>query len=118
MIADFFAAIERILHAGVWSELAAGLIIAGGLYLVASIWPGLVHIGQVLRPPRHRIGDEMRRVRAVVKEWAPGAREGLVSAEGELWRASSDEPLNPGDVVSVAAMDGLALKVRRRNKRR
>jgi len=38
---------------------------------------------------------------------------GNVFVRGELWRASSDEPLHEGDRVTVDALDGLTLAVHR-----
>jgi membrane-bound serine protease (ClpP class) len=40
-------------------------------------------------------------------------RGGNVFVRGELWRASSDEPLHEGDRVTVDALDGLTLAVHR-----
>jgi len=41
----------------------------------------------------------------------PGA-EGQVRSHGEIWRARSAEPIEPGARVTVAAVDGLTLTVR------
>jgi membrane-bound serine protease (ClpP class) len=40
-------------------------------------------------------------------------RGGNVFVRGELWRASSDEPLQEGDRVTIDALDGLTLAVHR-----
>lgn len=37
-----------------------------------------------------------------------------VRVQGELWAASSDQDLNPGDAVEVIRVTGLTLKVQRR----
>ena len=38
--------------------------------------------------------------------------DGFVFVHGELWRARSDDPLEPGEHVQVVARDGLVLDVR------
>jgi len=59
-----------------------------------------------------RVGEAMNVRRAEVVEWHGG--EGQVRAGGELWRAMSTDDLAPGDQVTVAAVDGLLLKVKRK----
>lgn len=59
-----------------------------------------------------RVGEAMSVGRAEVVEWGNG--EGHVRAGGELWRATSTDELTPGDDVTVAAVDGLLLKVKRK----
>lgn len=59
-----------------------------------------------------RVGEAMSVRRAEVVDWAKG--EGHVRAGGELWRATSTDDLAPGDDVTVAAVDGLLLKVKRK----
>ena len=63
-----------------------------------------------------RVGEAMNVKRAEVVEWTPGDKggEGYVSAGGELWRAISADALTPGDEVTVAAVDGLLLKVKKK----
>ena len=36
-----------------------------------------------------------------------------MKVQGELWRASADEPIGAGERISVVSMDGLALRVRK-----
>lgn len=59
----------------------------------------------------HRVGDQMKNARITVSEWSGDA--GYVYVDGELWRAIADEPMSPGDKVSVTKVDGLILKVTR-----
>lgn len=47
---------------------------------------------------------------AEVKEWE--GRKGKVFVHGELWRAESDAPLKPGDMVLVQSIRGLTLIVK------
>ncbi len=63
-----------------------------------------------------RVGEAMSVRRAEVVDWENGADggEGHVRAGGELWRATSTDELAPGDDVTVAAVDGLLLKVKRK----
>jgi membrane-bound ClpP family serine protease len=41
----------------------------------------------------------------------PG-RTGRVRTRGEIWTATSDEPITAGDMVRVVGLDGLLLTVR------
>lgn len=59
-----------------------------------------------------RVGEAMSVRRAEVVDWENG--EGHVRAGGELWRATSTDDLAPGDDVTVAAVDGLLLRVNRK----
>ncbi len=63
-----------------------------------------------------RVGEAMSVRRAEVVDWqgGPDGGEGHVRAGGELWRATSTDELAPGDDVTVAAVDGLLLKVKRK----
>ena len=60
-----------------------------------------------------RVGDAMNVQHAEVVEWT--GREGYVSAGGELWRATSKDPLSPGDEVTISAVNGLTLSVTRKS---
>ncbi len=64
-----------------------------------------------------RIGQSMNVQHAEVVEWTqgPGGGEGYVNAGGELWRAASKDPLKPGDAVTVGAVNGLTLSVKRKS---
>jgi len=59
-----------------------------------------------------RVGIAMNGCRAEVVEWANG--KGYIMADGELWRAISRDVLSAGDKVSVAAVDGLLLRVKKK----
>lgn len=61
----------------------------------------------------YRVGDAMTGERGEVVEWSMG--EGYVQTGGELWRATSDSDLSVGDAVSVAAVDGLTLRVKKKS---
>ncbi|MEM9495773.1 MAG: NfeD family protein [Pseudomonadota bacterium] len=84
--------------------LGAG-VVGAGLTVVAKLYGFFFMNG----PSKHRVGQAMNVDRAEVREWANG--EGYVDAGGELWRATSKDTLKPGDHVTVAAMDGLVLRV-------
>jgi len=51
---------------------------------------------------------------AEVKEW--NNSEGKVFIHGELWWATSEEPLSPGDKAEVQTVKGLTLKVKPHKK--
>ncbi|MGC8834637.1 MAG: NfeD family protein [Armatimonadota bacterium] len=44
---------------------------------------------------------------------SPLKPDGMVQVMGELWRASSEEPVEPGERVVVTGVDGLTLRVRK-----
>ena len=44
-----------------------------------------------------------------VKEWKD--TEGMVFVHGELWRATSEETLSPGEKVEIKGVEGLTLVV-------
>jgi membrane-bound serine protease (ClpP class) len=43
----------------------------------------------------------------------PGGGTGRVSTHGEIWNATSEDPLAEGEEIEVLAIDGLTLRVRR-----
>ncbi|UCC40637.1 MAG: hypothetical protein JSV96_04105 [Candidatus Aminicenantes bacterium] len=45
-----------------------------------------------------------------VKEWS--RTEGRIFVHGELWWATSEEPLSPGDKAEIQSVNGLTLKVK------
>lgn len=59
----------------------------------------------------YRIGERWGHEAVEVAEWSGG--KGLVSAGGELWRATSKDALAPGDRVVVQKVKGLTLEVRK-----
>lgn len=63
-----------------------------------------------------RVGDGVGNERAEIVEWVPGAKggKGYVRAGGELWKATSADNLTVGDIVTVASVDGLRLKVKKK----
>ena len=46
----------------------------------------------------------------VVKEWHQS--EGWIFVHGELWKATSDDPLSVSDKAEVLEVEGLILKVK------
>lgn len=92
---------------------ALAVFVAGALAVLGiTLWWGMSQWGA--KTP-HRVGDQMINARITVSEWS--GNDGYVYVDGELWRAIADEPLSPGDVVSVAKVDGLILKVTKTEKR-
>lgn len=68
-------------------------------------------MAQWTRKPEHRIGERWGAEHVEVVEWSGGS--GYVSAGGELWRATSKDPLRAGDLVFVQKAKGLTLEVRK-----
>ena len=52
------------------------------------------------------IGEKGRAISAIFGQ-------GEVYVHGEIWKATSEEEIQPGDAVEVTKVDGLALKVRK-----
>ncbi len=44
------------------------------------------------------------------------SRGGWIFVEGEYWNAVSDTPIEKGDLVEIAAVQGLTVKVKARGK--
>jgi membrane-bound serine protease (ClpP class) len=87
--------------------LIMGVVISMGVILGFLLW-------ELVKSRAHGplIGKEAIRARVGrVEEWS-GA-EGWVIVDGERWRARSKQPLNPGDRIRVAEVDGLVLVVKR-----
>lgn len=85
-------------------------IVLGAIILFAAVklfWGAALW----MKKTEHRIGDRWGHESVEVSEWA-GAK-GYVSAGGELWRATSKDPLLPGDRVYVSKVKGLTLEVRK-----
>lgn len=86
---------------GIAAALMAGLILLTGRYLWSA------------RNSPARVGAQsMRGGSAEILDWSE--RSGHVLAQGERWRAQSDEPLGIGDEVEIADVKDLILTVRRR----
>jgi membrane-bound serine protease (ClpP class) len=54
------------------------------------------------------VGKEVK-----VEKWQ--GKDGIVFINGELWKATSDVPLLPGDKAMIEKVDGLLLIVKHRN---
>jgi membrane-bound serine protease (ClpP class) len=54
------------------------------------------------------VGEEAQAVDAI-----PSGGRGYIRFRGELWLATSDEAIAPGDRVVIAAKDGVVLSVRK-----
>ena len=92
---------------------ALAVFVAGALAVLGlTLWWGMSQWGA--KTP-HRVGDQMNNSRITVSEWS--GNDGYVYVDGELWRASADETLSPGDDVAVAKVDGLILNVTRKSNR-
>lgn len=88
--------------------IAAAILIAIIAFAAVKVFWG---VAQWTRKPQFRIGDRWGEEHVEVVEWKDGA--GMVSAGGELWRATSSDPLHPGERVYVKKSKGLTLDVRK-----
>jgi membrane-bound serine protease (ClpP class) len=83
-------------------------LIATVTVVLGGAWAFAVSKSIAARRQPVRVGPE-----EIVGMQGVVAPSGQVHVHGELWRAVSDEPLEPGDHVSVVALDGLTLQVHR-----
>jgi membrane-bound serine protease (ClpP class) len=93
------------------TRLAIMIAVAMGVVILFTAVKLIWGAAQWSQRPQHRVGDRWGTEHVEVVEWSGGT--GLVSAGGELWRATSADPLVAGDVVSVAKVNGLTLEVRK-----
>jgi membrane-bound serine protease (ClpP class) len=83
--------------------------------LIVTVTVGLgafwaIAIGKSLAVRRQPVAvgpEEIVGMEGVIRE------RGNVFVRGELWHAESDEPLRPGELVAIDAIDGLTLRVHR-----
>lgn len=96
------------------TQLAAYAVLAGFALAIAAKVFSLLFMRW--KTP-FRVGQDMNVQHAEVVEWADGPKggEGYVDAGGELWRATSKDKLSPGDPVTVSAVSGLTLAVKRKS---
>ena len=88
--------------------IAAFVIFVAGALLILTVTL-LWGASQWGAKTAHRVGDQMQNARVIVSEWSD--KSGYVHVDGELWRACADQSLTPGDRVEVTQVDGLILRV-------
>ncbi len=95
---------DAIFSSPIVAAVLGGIVLFAGVKLLwgAALWT---------RRSEHRVGDRWGKEEAKVTEWSGSG--GYVSAGGELWRATSKDPLKAGDRVVVAKAKGLTLEVRK-----
>ena len=71
------------------------------------VWSIIVRNRKPLSGIESMVGKE-----AKVVKWQEA--NGMVFINGELWKATSDDPLLPGDKATIEKVDGLLLKVNHR----
>jgi len=86
--------------------MAPTIALIGGFFVVVS---GLAYRAYRTKP-KTGVEGLIGRKGLVKKTIDP---EGVVFVHGELWRAVSEEKMEPGDKVQVEDMDGLVLRVKR-----
>ncbi len=85
--------------------------------LVAIVAAGLTHVAEslvLLRWSRRR--RSVSGVEALVGQTAVVSTPTQVRVAGELWEATSEEPLVSGEEVEVTGVDGLTLLVSQRSR--
>ena len=89
------------------------------IYTTIALMSGLVYrlIAKSMRK-RPETGSEslVGATAEVISKLNPGDLKYLVRSQGELWSASSPDILSAGEMVSIAAVDGIRLVVHRNGK--
>ena len=86
--------------------MAPTIVLIGGFFIVVSTLAFRAYRGRPKSGMEGMVG-EVGVVREVIDP------EGLVFVHGELWKAVSDDRIEPGEKVEVESSRGLVLKVRR-----
>ena len=73
------------------------------------VWSIIVRNRKPLIGIESMVGKEVK-----VEKWQ--GKNGVVFINGELWKATSDAPLLPGDKAIIDKVDGLLLSVKARNQ--
>lgn len=96
--------------------------IAAALIVIASAFTGAAAVVPIYRriaPTHPTISttlDSLQNTEAmVVIDTVPGSMKGKVRVKGEVWSATSDEPISAGQEVIIVEGKGVTLKVRRRD---
>jgi membrane-bound serine protease (ClpP class) len=97
--------------AGPAFRLSLAYIIPAAL-LTAAFFIFIVGAGLRAQRLPVRAGHETMLGRVVPARERIDANGGTVFVEGELWRAVSDAPVEPGQPVEIVGVDGLTLKVK------
>jgi membrane-bound serine protease (ClpP class) len=87
-----------------WQAVGGAALMVGGLGL-AALWLAM----RARRRPVVSGREEMTGQAGTVVRWE--GRSGVVHVHGERWAARAARPLQPGEQVRVAAIDGLTLEV-------
>jgi membrane-bound serine protease (ClpP class) len=90
---------------GIASELIGAMAFVGALVLVAIVYFAL----RARRQPQASGENAMLKEPAEAVE--PFEREGMVRVRGELWRATSPQPVRAGQRLRIVRIDGLTLEV-------
>lgn len=72
--------------------------------LFPLVWSIIVRNRKPLIGIESMVGKEVK-----VEKWQD--KDGMVIINGELWKATSDDPLLPGDNATIEKVDGLLLRV-------
>ena len=113
-VGAFITALAAAMGFGLTGQLA--LFLAVSIALFASSRTIFQRFFMRGGGPTMKVGaDAMLGAEATVVEPLPALGSGTVRINGELWAARSIEelPIAPGEMVEIASIDGLKLKVRR-----
>ncbi len=94
-----------------WLLIGSIALVSAGIFLTVMMLLVRARRRAVVSGPEEMLGSEGR-----VIEWSGDA--GRVHVHGENWRARASRPLQPGQRVRVANIDGLTLVVKPKSKRR
>ena len=111
IVAFFLGALMLFDHNEPAFRLSLGYIIPA-TFLTAAFF--IFVVGKGLRAQRlpRKVGVESMCGRTVQAITSIGARGGKVWLEGEYWKAVSDAPIGPGQMVEITAIHGLTVQVK------
>lgn len=94
-----------------WKSILAVTLITAGFFLFVLSYAVKAQFSKVKTGKEGLIGEE-----GVAK--TDVAPEGKVMIQGELWSARSDEPIKQGERVVVERVEGLVLKIKRKEEKK
>jgi membrane-bound serine protease (ClpP class) len=94
-----------------WLLIGSIALVSSGIFLVVMMLLVRAQRRAVVTGPEEMIGSEGQ-----VIDWSGDS--GRIHVHGENWRARASKPLQPGQWVRVANIDGLTLVVKPKTKRR
>jgi membrane-bound serine protease (ClpP class) len=90
---------------GIAAELIGAMAFLGALVLVAIVYFAM----RARRQPQ--VSGDLAMLHEPAEAIEPFEREGMVRVRGELWRATSSQPVRAGERLKIVRIDGLTLQV-------